>query len=222
MPAAPECLDTVRCIWIVKVFFKRKAEHGSHADSHIAVAAEIEIDLEHIGDRTDPGGEDVELTGAGGKDRVCRNGHRVGNHNFFCEAEREAPHPGGRSVQRNRSVVDRAADIMIFHDRSRDQLGKKGNIQQQLSVILLAGSLAAINIDRVAHGLEGEKRDADRQRDSRQRKVPMQNGVQRGDKHVGIFEYTQQSQIEQDRHRQKKLAAPGFFVNTEREQIIQK
>ena len=50
MPSAPEFPDASGNIGIIKVLLKVEAKHLSEADGHIAVAAEIKVNLQHIGD----------------------------------------------------------------------------------------------------------------------------------------------------------------------------
>jgi len=63
MPAPPELGDRAGDIRIVKVFGEMEAEHLPHADGHVGVTGEVEVDLEGEGADTEPcrGGGSGEL-----------------------------------------------------------------------------------------------------------------------------------------------------------------
>ena len=46
MPSSPEFPDAGRTVRIVEILLEMKSEHPSKSDRHIAVAAEIKINLE--------------------------------------------------------------------------------------------------------------------------------------------------------------------------------
>ena len=83
MPAAPEILDTHSGIRVSEVFFKHKAKHPAQTDGHIAVAAEIKINLEHVAYRTQPGGIDGQGIPRQPEGVIGHHRHGVGDQYFF-------------------------------------------------------------------------------------------------------------------------------------------
>ena len=72
VPPPPELLDGLGGIGQVEVLQKPEAEHPAQADGHVAVTAEVEIDLQGVAHRPQPGQPEIQL--------VRRHGeHRVGN-----------------------------------------------------------------------------------------------------------------------------------------------
>ena len=64
MPSSPEFADACGVIGIIKVFREIKAEHFSQADSHIAVARKIKINLKRESDNSEPcrgGGQRIKV-----------------------------------------------------------------------------------------------------------------------------------------------------------------
>ena len=56
MPPPPEILDAQRGVGIIEIFLEGEAEHPPQPDGHIAVAAEIKVNLQQIAQRAHPGG----------------------------------------------------------------------------------------------------------------------------------------------------------------------
>src|SRR5262249_11976993 len=54
VPVAPEISDRLREIRRIKIFRENESEHQAEPDRHVGVAAEIEINLERIRERSEP------------------------------------------------------------------------------------------------------------------------------------------------------------------------
>ena len=91
---------------------------------------------------------------------------------------------------------------MVRGDRSHDELGEHGQIDGQLQKVLLRRRGAAIDVDEIAHGVEGVERNAERERQLRQR----QEGAK---EEVRIFEGDQQRKMENKAEDQNELFSPG-------------
>src|SRR5262245_4555847 len=63
VPAAPEISDRLREIGRIKIFCENESEHQAEPDRHVGVAAEIEINLERIRERSEPRVERLNRTG---------------------------------------------------------------------------------------------------------------------------------------------------------------
>src|SRR5205823_6075836 len=55
VPAPPEIDNGGRLVGRVEIQRKKDAEHQRYADRHVGIAREIEIELERVGQRADPG-----------------------------------------------------------------------------------------------------------------------------------------------------------------------
>lgn len=63
MPPLPEVDDIKRLVRAVEVDRQDNVEHEADADSHIAVAAEVKIELAGVGERSCPSLEKIEAFG---------------------------------------------------------------------------------------------------------------------------------------------------------------
>ena len=61
-------------------------------------------------------------------------------------------------------MVDLVLDVGVAHDGAGHQLREHGDVHAEVQRILLHLHLAAVDIHHVGDGLQGEERDADRQR----------------------------------------------------------
>ena len=138
-------------IGIIEVFAETEAEHAPHTDGHVAVAAEIKIDLQRIADDAEPKQRPVCDTARkiAVKDLVRDIADGVGDQDLFREAGNETADAVNGLLGRAAPVVDLVGDVVIFYDRSRDQLREKGNVQQQLQKIPCTGIRAAIDVDGI-------------------------------------------------------------------------
>ena len=62
VPPPPEVGDGHRQVGMVKVFQEMETKHAAHADGHVTVAGEVEVDLQSVGHGPQPrhgGGEGV-------------------------------------------------------------------------------------------------------------------------------------------------------------------
>ena len=85
MPAAPEFTDRGRRIRMVKVFAEAETEHVPHPYRHIAVTAEIVVDLQGIADPSQPHQAPIVDTAgqAGIENRVGNIPCCVGDQDFL-------------------------------------------------------------------------------------------------------------------------------------------
>ena len=171
VPPAPELRDRLGDEREVEVLQKVEAEHPAEADRHVRIAAEVVVHLHQIGARSDPRADDRELAGLQFKRRVDQQAHLVGQYGLLAEAHHEALAAEHEVRQVLAPVHDLVRDRLIPDDRARDQLWEKRYVQADVDEVFLHPAVAAIDVDDVAHRLEGEERDADRQRDLGNRQV---------------------------------------------------
>jgi len=104
-------------------------------------------------------------------------------------------------------------DLVVPDDRTGDQLREQRNKQREVERVLQGGAAASSHIDDVAHRLEREKRNTDRERDAVPRdladpKCPAHR-VELGDTEVGVFEPAEDGDVGNDRPRHDSLSALG-------------
>ena len=217
MPAPPEVPDRPRPIGVEKVLPDLEAEHVAHADGHVAVAGEVIVDLQRVADRAQPGQADVP--GAAVEDRVGDIAHRVRYQQLLGKAQDKAADPLLRPDGIADARVDLRGDIVVFHDGARDQLGKKGDIEEELRKAPGAVCRIPVAVDHIGQALEGVKGNADRQDD------PRRGQAQILQDEIRILEHRQQPQVQDHCRRQRRPAlpaphqqAPCQIVNEHREQ----
>ena len=90
-------------------------------------------------------------------------------------------------------------DVTVFHNRPRNQLGKKGNIKSQIQQAFFRAILPSIEVNHITHRLKGEKRNPDRERKMQPGQISSrQKGIQRIQDKIRIFIIAEQSQITKD------------------------
>ena len=203
MPAPPEFSYAARDERIVEIFGKAEAENTSQADSHVAVAGEVKIDLKREGNGIDP----VEADGL--IRAVAENGaklaHCVGDKDLLRQTEYKAANTEIKPVKCALSLVKLRGNIGVAHDRSCDKLRKQTDVGGKRKQAFLRVRPAAIHVDRVAHGLKGEKADAYGQRNFCKGKAAVKKGVYSFDEKVGIFKKAQHGEVYCDRGDERKL-----------------
>ena len=114
VPAAPELGDRARPIGQTEIARERKAERDAKPDRHVRVAGEIEIDLDRVGRKPEPG------FGEARQHRLVEHGFGqardlVGDQHLLrktddedAQARRDAPepHPPRAEAARNRVIAD--------------------------------------------------------------------------------------------------------------------
>lgn len=129
MPALPEFLYGTRLIRRTEVYRKRNVEHISKPHSHIAVAAEVEIDLEGIGQDDQKGGRGVQEIGLC-KAEIGGKRQYIGQQNLF----RQAQYKKGDAfckVGRGKSALFQGFELgnhfFVQYNGACNQLRKKGD-----------------------------------------------------------------------------------------------
>ena len=200
MPAAPEFTQAVGGIGVAEVLRQRKAEHLSQAHRHIAIAAEIVVDLQGVAQRAEPG--QAHIPCPAGKDGVGNGADGVSQQQLLSKAPHEAEGPGFDLLRAAGTLIKLRGDFMVLHNRPGDQLREKGQIQQQLPEIPRPALRFTVDINHIGQALKGIKRDADGQQQSRR-----WQGKHAQDK-VRVLINTEQPKIHHDGRRQNR---PAFF-----------
>ena len=195
MPSSPEFTDTGRNIRIIKILMEMKSKHHSESQRHITVAAEIKIDLQHIGNCAQPSTRTGDSGCCRTKEIIRHKSHCIGDKNLFAQTCNETPDSFSDFLRRLLTIIDLRLHIMILNDRSRDQLWEKRDIQKHLSEILLNRSISPINIDHVGKCLKSKKRYSDRHPDLRNRNSGTGNRIKCLHQKSGIFKDHKKTEI---------------------------
>ncbi len=163
MPPPPEFRDATRNIGVFEILFELEAQHPPQAHRHIGIARKIEINLEGEGQNAQPGSQQGERGGI--RLTVClpESADVVSQQHFFGQAADEGLYAGGKLLRRFPPALQLAVHILIFDDRSGNQLGEQRDKSAKGGDILLRAGVAPVHVDGIGHGLKGIEGDANGQ-----------------------------------------------------------
>ena len=211
MPPLPKFADVEALVRRIEVDRNLDVEHQPHAGRHIAVAGKIEIELEGVADGDEPRFRRVERQRVG-KARLDRDGERIGDHHLFHQTAREGIQAGGEMIEVEMAVFHIRKlrhDFAVQHDRPRDELGEERDEERVIqNVVARHGALVAV--DDVRKLLEGEKRNAQRQRQMVERQMQAERAVQVFKEEIVVFEIKQHAEVE-EKPQQHQRQTEGFF-----------
>ena len=207
MPAPPKLRDARGDVGIVEVLKIAEAEDAPKADGHVAVAGEIEIDVQHAGGGVEP----VKEYGAVGarlerRDKLVKD---VRQQDLFAQPQYEAPRAGGDVREGMGAMLQLRGNVRVAHDGAGDELREHGDIGGKVDEITLRLHVAAVDVHHIAEDLKGVEADADGQRHAEQRNMQPRERVKAGEEEVRVLAVAQKSQTEHERERQKELRAPA-------------
>ena len=208
MPAPPEIGDGIGGVRIVEVLLIVEAAHKTHADRHIGVGREVQIDLEHEGDRADPDAEDGgpgEVFGV--EQEIGHCGAAVGQDRLLGEADGKAGDAPADLGHLDAAVENVVLDVTVADDGTGDALVEQTGIEQQQPVFRLGVRIAAVDVHHVGHELEGIEADADGQDDIRDHLGYAGDDLKVAQEEAGIFENAEDHKLEHDAGNQIALAA---------------
>ena len=207
-PPPPEFRDAPGDVGIVEIFHEFKAEHPSQADGHVGVAGEVEVDLKRKCQNAKPGGSDRQLVCPHDLTGIPELSQIVGDQQFFCQTCNKSFRTGGELLQTVASAAQLVVQILIFDDGAGDELGEQCHEGAEANDAFLRLRIAPVDIDGVAHGLEGIEGNSDGQRDPQNRHEAKAHRLHRLSQKIPVLEEEQDGQIEKDRgcHRQTGIA----------------
>ena len=151
MPPAPELSDRAAQVGIIKVFKVMQTQHFAHADGHIAIRGEVQIDLQGKGQHSHPqsqrGGcrEGLEIDGDGRRVRrglvrqqqaVRQRAAGVGQQSLLGKADAEAGDARqqiGTGLTLLKQLVGHG---LVADNGAGDALVKQRRVQQHVPVAL--------------------------------------------------------------------------------------
>ncbi len=164
VPASPEIGDRFRAIRRIEILRENEPEHEPEPDRHVGVAAEIEIDLEGVGDRPEPGVERADRAGIEGG--VGNFSAGIREQDFLRQAEHEKRDAARKFLRGEGAMLQLLGEEGELQDRSRDQMREHGNEAGEIDEIGHRFRFPAIDIDRVTERLEGVEADPEREDDA--------------------------------------------------------
>ena len=198
-----------------------EAEHPSHADRHVGIGGEVEIDLQRIADRAKPGRGRAAHCARHGENRIRLLPKGVGQQELFPETHDEALNAGIDLIEILPAGYDLRSNGLIAYDRAGHKLREETYVKRHVEEILLRLDRSPVHVNDVAHALKGEKRDADRHDHLQDRKVCVKQGIRRDQQPVSILVVDKRSQTGQqlqpqteaaDRFRSGAVNDPGAAV----------
>ena len=199
VPAAPELGGRAGQVGVVEVVQKFEAQHTAQTDGHVGVAREVEVQLEGEGQNAQPCAQGGQFSHGGGQIDIPELTDGVGQKHLLCAAHHKALGARGKLVGGVVTVFQLLVQILVLQDGAGDQLGEQGDEGAEGDDVALGAGVTAVDVDGVAHGLEGVEGDADGQLQTQHRHEVQTDGGQIGGNEVPVLEEEQQGQIEDDR-----------------------
>ncbi len=198
------------------------------AEGHVAVAGEVAVDLNRVGQRRQPCCRAAELLGIL-KDRIDIHGHAIGHDELLHEAAQEeldaelhaCPVPAA-------GMTDLRQEIAGAHDGTGDQVREERDEQEEVSQVALGRHLPPIHVHHVADGLKSVERDAHgqdhaQQRQRRRAARAVQQLLERVEKEIDILEISEQAKVGADADGEQQL--PGALgrprLHAARQEVVE-
>ena len=220
VPPAPKLGNRGRLVGRVEVDVEPEAQEERQPDGHVGIAREVAIDLQGVA-------IDAHQVLEAGIERR-RVEHTVNeietdivrDHRLLHQAtEDEEKSLAKRLAGHQRIAVDLRDEIACPHDRSRHQLGEKGDVEEVIDPSAERLDPPPVDVDHVADALEGEERDADGQEDVPRLELEVEQPPgaeieaqvvehqrQRSQQEVEILEVGQHAEVHAEAQRHQSLA----------------
>ena len=222
VPPMPEFGDAFCLVGRIEIERQNDAEQERHADSHVAIAGKIEIDLQRIGERPAPR---LEPRDSGfcrrGKNRIGNCREIVGDHRFLEQPDREDSQADRQPIGRQARLgnVELRHHFAMMHDRSGDQVRKvsdKENVLDEAPFV----SAAEHDIGQVGDLRKCKEGNAERQRYRQWPQRLRREVVEYLDSEIGIFVETQRRKVCRNRDDEGGTGISRISGNRQRKQKI--
>ena len=209
VPPPPELGDRRRLVGCVEVFREAEAQQQGDADGHVRIAREVAVDLQRIAVDAHQALESrVEQRFVeDAVDEVERD--VVRNDRLFEQAREDQEDARAEHLARDhdRVLPDLRDEIPGADDRAGHQLRKERQVKEIVEPVGQRLQLAAVNVYGVAHRLENEERDADREEDVLELQEALSEQlVGDVDEEVRVLEIPQHAEV----HRDAQYHQPAF------------
>ena len=160
VPAAPELTKGRGVVGRAEVFRKAETEKRRRAESHVAVARKVAVDLDGVEQHR----EDKGIAAVGGDvavDRVHEDGKAVGDHDLFERAREktgESAHRAG--IGKGMLFPELGHKLPRPGDGARRHVGEEADEQGVDEEVLLPLHPALGEVNGIAREIEEEKADA--------------------------------------------------------------
>ena len=154
-----------------------KAKQQAKADGHVAVAREVIVNLDGEGGGVEQGKQRCLLARAAVE--AAQLAHGVGHQHLFGKPDNKAPGAGRDLVKGGAALLQLEGDVAVAHDGAGHKLREQADKGPHGDKVFLRMHPAPVDVDGIAHGLEGEKADADGERDLEQGDGGVQQAVDR-------------------------------------------
>ena len=221
VPPPPELRNRCGQIGVVKVLVEPETKNPAQADGHIGVAGKVKVDLKAEGQQAHPAARRRQRPGSLGRQLgIPQSADGVRQQHFFSKAHTEPAGSQGKVLRAVDPVIQVLCHGLVLDDRPCDQLREHGDEGAEADDVPLHRGILPVDVDGVAHGLEGKEGNADWQWDIPQRDGDSQQGQAGGQSEPGqqkqvvrqevpILEKAQKQQVEYHRLRHEP---PGLFV----------
>ena len=195
-----------------EVLVEVESEHSAHADRHIGIAREIEINLHCIDDDGIPCSCDGNRGSLRPEELIDDHGEMICENDLFAETDHQAREALAQVEQRGFAVFDLICDCGIADNRSGDELRKHRDIEQQMKRILLNVDLLPVEVNDIGEDLERIEADADRQCQVRNGQTDAGDQVKVLDDEAAVLEHAEQPDIKDQAEDHNELGAALFFA----------
>ena len=203
MPAPPEIGDGGSQVGVVEVLFIPEAHHQPHADGHVGVGGEVQIDLEGVGQAPQPqgdggsgleGGQILGLVRQGAaEDGLGGDGAaHVCQQHFLRQAGHKPVNAVAHVLAVHVAGEDLLAHVLVADDGPGDALMEQRDVQKQPPEFGLGRHLLAVHVHHVGQQLEGVEGDADGQGDLGHNLRPAEPAVGLSQQEGGVLKEGQQ------------------------------
>ena len=218
MPPAPEFGDGGRAVGGIEVFGETEAHHKGQTDGHIRVAREVAIDLQCIAvdaHQTLEARVEQRLI----EDAVHEVQRDVVRNNGLLKQTREYQEEGCAEhlARHDRLATNLGNEVAGTHNRAGYKLRKEREVEEVVEPAVEWAQLSSVDVNRVAHRLEDEERDADGQEDvlKLQESRPEQF-VGHIDQEVRVFEIAEHPEVDDNAHCHQPFSRTGTLREVER------
>ncbi len=149
MPSAPEFLNALGNIRVIKVFLEVKAEHCSKTDSHIRITGEIEIDLEGIAYYYHPASRNGGLNSVEGLKILCHGKYSISKKHLFCKTCAKTADTFRKFIHAMFTGDKLIVNITVSDDGARNKLGEECYVGTERHEITLNCGVSTIKINGI-------------------------------------------------------------------------